>query len=248
MSAFLVGNALLHFETTGRGKPVIFLHNFIGSWRYWLGPMEYLSSSFKGYALDLWGYGDSARIEFGQYTLQRHVEQLADFIDQMGVGQTALVGHGYGALVAQQYAKRFSGRVNRLVSIVHAMPHAAKVGAAHFRSHSWLASQKLPEAVIADCLKADPLAVQAGWDTARQTQPHAPLESMPQNLPHLVITYGDAIKEKSPNKVAMAHNDLFPMEQNPEELQRMLLEFLTGSSQEIGRGMIVKEFWKRRVR
>ena len=59
MSAIVIENSLVHYEVIGRGKPIIFLHGWLGSWRYWMGTMEALARRYRCYALDFWGFGDS---------------------------------------------------------------------------------------------------------------------------------------------------------------------------------------------
>ncbi len=60
MSAILLDSSIVHYEVLGRGRPVIFLHGWVGSWRYWISSMQVTSTSYRAYALDLWGFGDTA--------------------------------------------------------------------------------------------------------------------------------------------------------------------------------------------
>ncbi|MFW6183111.1 MAG: alpha/beta fold hydrolase, partial [Chloroflexota bacterium] len=59
MSITTVGEHLIHYEALGRGQPVIFIHGWLGSWRYWWSSMQGLSAHCRTFALDLWGFGDS---------------------------------------------------------------------------------------------------------------------------------------------------------------------------------------------
>ncbi|MCK7519753.1 MAG: hypothetical protein MZV64_19525 [Ignavibacteriales bacterium] len=31
---------IVHYEVLGRGRPVIFLHGWVGSWKYWIASMQ----------------------------------------------------------------------------------------------------------------------------------------------------------------------------------------------------------------
>ena len=43
MSALTLDGDLVHYEVLGRGgRPVILLHGWIGSWRYWIPVMQQL--------------------------------------------------------------------------------------------------------------------------------------------------------------------------------------------------------------
>ena len=47
MSGVLVDGRLIHYESLGRGKPIVFLHGWLGSWRYWVPVMENLALEYK---------------------------------------------------------------------------------------------------------------------------------------------------------------------------------------------------------
>ena len=40
MSAITIGGDLIHYEVLGRGRPVLLVHGWIGSWRYWVPAMQ----------------------------------------------------------------------------------------------------------------------------------------------------------------------------------------------------------------
>jgi pimeloyl-ACP methyl ester carboxylesterase len=116
MSAISLGSDLIHYEVLGRGRPVILLHSWVGSWRYWVPTMQQLQLKYKVYALDLYGYGDSVK-NAQKYSLEHQVQLLTEFVDKLGIAKTALVGHGLGAMVAVEYARRFQDRVPRMLVV-----------------------------------------------------------------------------------------------------------------------------------
>ena len=61
MSAIILEQEVVHYEVLGRGRPLIFLHGWVGSWRYWIPVMQAASLTFRAYALDQWGFGDTAK-------------------------------------------------------------------------------------------------------------------------------------------------------------------------------------------
>jgi pimeloyl-ACP methyl ester carboxylesterase len=114
MSAIRINGDLVHYEVLGRGRPVILLHSWVGSWRYWIPTMQQLQLKYRVYALDLFGYGDSAKNT--KYTLEHQVALLENFIEHLGIGKCALIGHGLGALVSTEYAYRHQAeRVPRML-------------------------------------------------------------------------------------------------------------------------------------
>ena len=79
MSILLLDRSMVHYEVLGRGRPVLFLHTWVGSWRYWIPAMQAASISFRTYAVDLWGFGDSAKTP-ENYTLERQINLLNLFM------------------------------------------------------------------------------------------------------------------------------------------------------------------------
>lgn len=114
MSAIRLGDDLIHYEVLGRGRPVILLHTWVGSWRYWVPTMQQLQLKYRVYALDLYGYGDSVKNP-RKYSLDHQVQLLDDFTKQLAIPKMALVGHGLGAMVAVEFARRYNDRVPRML-------------------------------------------------------------------------------------------------------------------------------------
>lgn len=116
MSAIIIDGGLVHYEAIGRGRPVIFIHGWLGSWRYWMLAMDDLSERYRAYALDLWGFGDTDRRQ-DSYSLSAYVDLVEWFMEEMGVSRAVLVGHGLGGVVAIRLAARAPERVDRLVAV-----------------------------------------------------------------------------------------------------------------------------------
>jgi len=119
MSAIVVKEGLVHYEAIGRGQPLILIHGWLGSWRYWVPTMEGLSVKYKTYALDLWGFGDSDKSN-RYYDINTYVELLTDFLDKLGIGQQGpipIVGHALGGLVALRFAAQAPERVKQVMGV-----------------------------------------------------------------------------------------------------------------------------------
>jgi pimeloyl-ACP methyl ester carboxylesterase len=116
MSGVLINGSLIHYETFGRGNPIVFVHGWLGSWRYWVPVMDQLSSDFRTYALDLWGFGDSDKGQ-EQYDVDTYVELLVAFMDELGIWRSPLVGHTLGAAIAAKTAAQHPDRVNKVMAV-----------------------------------------------------------------------------------------------------------------------------------
>lgn len=115
MSAITINGDLVHYEVLGRGKPVILLHSWLGSWRYWIPAMQQLSVKYRTYAVDLWGFGDSGKNKL-YYGIDGQADLLQQFIDRMGIPKAVFVGHGLGAAVLAYFATKPESR-----EVVHRM-------------------------------------------------------------------------------------------------------------------------------
>ncbi len=116
MSAITIENDLVHYEVLGRGRPVIFVHGWLGSWRYWVPAMQQLSTKYRTYALDLWGFGDSGK-DNKHYDFKDQVQLLQAFMEKMGIAKAALVGHALGAAVCLRYAGMHPDQIPRMALI-----------------------------------------------------------------------------------------------------------------------------------
>lgn len=116
MSAITIDNDLVHYEVLGRGRPVILVHGWLSSWRYWIPTMQQLSMKYRTYALDLWGYGDSGK-DSQRLSFEAQVNLLDEFMERLGIAKAALVGHSLGGAVVVRYALRHPERVARILAI-----------------------------------------------------------------------------------------------------------------------------------
>ncbi len=116
MSAIILESSLVHYEALGRGKPLLFLHDWLGSWRYWVPTMVDMSSSHRAYALDFWGFGDSDKVAT-RYSIPGYVGQVELFMDQMGISSVPIIGHGLGGIVGANFALAHPERVEQLMTV-----------------------------------------------------------------------------------------------------------------------------------
>lgn len=116
MSAIHIGDDLIHYEFLGRGRPVVLLHSWVGSWRYWVPTMQNLQNKFKVYALDLHGFGDTSKNP-QKYTIPSQVHLLRDFLEKLAIPKAAFVGHGLGAQVVAEFARLHPDMAPRIMLI-----------------------------------------------------------------------------------------------------------------------------------
>lgn len=260
MSAILLDSSIVHYEVLGRGRPVIFLHGWVGSWRYWISSMQVASTSFRAYALDLWGFGDTAHT-IVNYTLENQVSLIDRFLMEMGIGKIALVGHGLGGLVGMAFAARFPQSVDRLMAVStpldYAAVHARLRTAPPSELIDWLTNRS-PEAIAAlvDAPKADIQAIAASMAGLQSNNIFMGFRST--NIPCLLV-YGDkdpaiTTPDEEFSLSTMTHqielegSGHFPMIDETSRFNRLLTDFLALDSGLSPRELQMKEEWRRRVR
>ncbi len=262
MSAVILQNEIVHYEVLGRGRPLIFLHDWVGSWRYWIPTMQAASISFRTYAIDFWGFGDTAKNP-NYYSIEQQINLLDEFMRELGIGKIALIGHGLGAIIALLYADRNPTLVDRTMAI--ALPHGESAINSRLRSAppselaDWLLSQNpITEAAWAEAPKADHLAILGSLSSLQDID----LPNLPQRLvPPCLLVHGrndPAVEMPSQEQVAAMPEQVqyiffeksghFPMLDERSKFNRLLTDFLNLNSGESPRRLQLKEEWKRRIR
>lgn len=116
MSSFTTNQGIVHYEVYGRGRPVILLHGWLGSWGLWQETMTYLGQYYRTYALDFWGFGESGK-KRDSYAVQDFVGLVNQFMEHLGITQAPLVGHSMGGTVSLSTAIQYPHRVQKVVVI-----------------------------------------------------------------------------------------------------------------------------------
>ncbi len=260
MSAILLESSIVHYEVLGRGRPVIFLHGWVGSWKYWIASMQVTSTSFRAYALDLWGFGDTAHNE-SRYTLDEQVKLLGAFLNELGIGKIAIVGHGLGGLVGMKFATLFREKVDRVMAVNCPLSYDAV--SSRLRTNSpqdlsdWL-SNRTPEAstALSDASKADIKAIAASMTGLQSDNLFGNFRNM--DVPCLLV-YGEkdqaislptyeAATSTFTHQVVLEGSGHFPMIEETVKFNRLLTDFLALDSGASPSELQMKEEWKRRVR
>lgn len=116
MPSFTTDQGILHYEVFGRGRPVILLHGWLGSWGLWHSTMTRLGSFYRMYALDFWGFGESGK-KRNTYHVQDYIQLVNQFMEHLGIESAPLVGHSMGGTVSLAVAIQYPQRVRKAVVI-----------------------------------------------------------------------------------------------------------------------------------
>jgi pimeloyl-ACP methyl ester carboxylesterase len=241
---------------------VVFLHSWIGTWRYWVPAMQLASVSHSSYALDLLGFGDTARDPSG-YSLEGQARMVEGFLDGMGIDRIALVGHGLGALAGLLFAGREPARVDRMLGV--AMPLDPRTldrrlqEAAPGELFTLLGGQAArAEELRTTSPAVDPRALRVPLDPDQISTALAAVRDA--SIPCLLI-YGandpllrPPLAETATSMGANVHQVVldesghFPMLDAADTFNRLLIDFLALDRGASPRAIQPKEEWRRRMR
>jgi len=104
----------LHYLEAGIGDPILFLHGVPTSSYVWRKIIPYLSNLGRCVALDLPGFGDSAKPAI-EYSIFDYIKYVNQFIETLNLKNITLVMHGWGSLIGFDYAMRNESNCKGLV-------------------------------------------------------------------------------------------------------------------------------------
>src|SRR5262245_46038829 len=111
----------LHYVSAGQGPVTVLVHGLGGFAESWRGTLEALGPYSQLIALDLPGFGQSAKPN-RHYTLGFFSKVLEEFLEALAVERVRLVGHSLGGAVALAFAMAHPERVERLGLLAPAVP------------------------------------------------------------------------------------------------------------------------------
>jgi pimeloyl-ACP methyl ester carboxylesterase len=122
VSSIVTDQGILHYESIGRGSPVILLHGWINSWDVWRDSMIALGyeGNHRVYALDFWGFGDSdtnSNNPTDTFQIVSYVEMVHQFMESLGIQKAPIFGHSMGGTVALQMALSYPDRVTKVAVV-----------------------------------------------------------------------------------------------------------------------------------
>jgi pimeloyl-ACP methyl ester carboxylesterase len=263
MSGVLIDGRMVHYESLGRGEPIVFVHGWLGSWRYWVPVMEVLSANYRTYALDLWGFGDSNKAQ-ERYDVPTYVDLLVSFLDELGIGRVPVVGHTLGAAIAAELAARSGEWASRVLAV--GMPLTAEAINPKLLAAGpnevlarlfWHRQRPYPE-VEAGLPKTARNAIALTVESVARLSLQRTLESI--DVPLLGV-YGardtvinpqqaDELESKhyTARAIILPDSYHFPMLDQPAVFARLVHDFVdVGSVHEL-RDLAIKGEWRRRTR
>jgi pimeloyl-ACP methyl ester carboxylesterase len=262
MSALIIDDEVVHYEVLGRGRPLIFVHGWLGSWRYWIPTMQALSAEYRTYAVDLWGFGDSGKNK-ARYSLDAQADLLHHFMDHLGILKAAFVGHALGGAVVLRFVRRYPDWADRAMGVsvpLHGAAINTRLGSSSAGGLlEWLLG-KHPELepISREAAKADTQAMESTLRAVIEQDVRAELAGL--DRPYLLV-HGERDPLITPpddaalaglnglvHSLGLEESRHFPMLDEAAKFNRLLADFLSLKSGESLTNLELKEEWRRRVR
>lgn len=140
MPTLAVNGINLHYETVGRGEPLLFLHGLGSRGEDWAAQIPVFARHFRVITADMRGHGQSAKPP-GPYSVPMMAQDVLALLDGLGIDAVHVVGLSMGGMIAFQLAVDHPERVRSLV-IVNSGPALVARTAGEWlriRQRLWLA-------------------------------------------------------------------------------------------------------------
>jgi pimeloyl-ACP methyl ester carboxylesterase len=109
---FKQGN--IHYEVSGKGRAIVFLHGFLGSTKIWTDYIKKFENSYKIILIDLPGHGKSDCYGY-IHTMELMAESVKSVLDELNLRRYILVGHSMGGYVSLAFAEMYPDNLKGLV-------------------------------------------------------------------------------------------------------------------------------------
>jgi proline-specific peptidase len=116
LPSITVNGANPYYEDTGEGKPIVFLHGYVGDIEDWRAQINYFSKKYRCLALDQRGRGKGVAPKTqDKYTFDLFVDDVYKWLKKLNIDKFVLDGHSLGGMVSQGFILAHSEMVEALV-------------------------------------------------------------------------------------------------------------------------------------
>ncbi len=99
--------AKIYYEDQGSGQPILLVHGWTCSSRFWQKNAPELAKEFRVITIDLRGHGNSSKILAG-HTIDGYARDVRKIIEKLGLGDVTLVGWSLAGPVVLSYYRQFA--------------------------------------------------------------------------------------------------------------------------------------------
>mgnify|MGYP006284401941 CR=1 FL=1 len=124
MATLEVDDGTIHYETSGDGQPLVFVH---GGWMdgtAWEPQVDYFADEYQVVTLDVRGHGTTGATDADEYSIELFTDDLEALFSHLEIERPICCGLSLGSMVVQEYLDRHPDRVAGAVlgGAVRSMP------------------------------------------------------------------------------------------------------------------------------
>jgi len=106
----------LHYEETGSGTPLVFVHEFAGDARSWEAQVRHFARRYRCVVYNARGYPPSEVLaDVERYSQARARDDIRAVLDALGIKKAHYLGHSTGGAIGQALAIDHPDRIDGLV-------------------------------------------------------------------------------------------------------------------------------------
>ena len=98
--------AKIYYKEQGLGRPILLVHGWLCSSRFWQKNVPELANAFRVVTLDFRGHGNSSKTLTG-HTISQYARDVRQLIEHLGLQETVLVGWSMGGPVVLSYYEQY---------------------------------------------------------------------------------------------------------------------------------------------
>lgn len=99
--------AKICYQERGQGRPLILVHGWLCSSRFWQKNVPELAREFRVVTFDLRGHGNSSKILAG-HTIRQYARDVREVVERLGLQDAVLVGWSLGGSVVLSYRQQYA--------------------------------------------------------------------------------------------------------------------------------------------
>ena len=93
-----VNGGNLYYEKSGKGDPLLFLHGWTQTSRFWKPYADHFASEYEVYVIDLRGHGRSSPLT-KDFSIQNAASDIRELIQKLQLNPVRAIGFSFGGLI-----------------------------------------------------------------------------------------------------------------------------------------------------
>ena len=106
----------MHYEVRGKGEPLLLLHGWTQSSRFWEDYIPEFAKHFQVYALDLRGHGKTSALT-PEFTIEKSSEDILALLEYLNLESVKAIGLSFGGLTLLELAKSNPEKIASMILI-----------------------------------------------------------------------------------------------------------------------------------